>query len=370
MKAVAVCPDDRNISLVDAPEPRLERPNDVLLRMLEVGVCGTDKEICTFAYGTPPEGERSLVIGHEGLGEVVEVGPGTTSLKVGDLVVPTVRRPCGLPKCSACAAGRQDFCFTGQFTERGIKNRHGYMTEYVVDEDRFMVPVPERLRDVAILVEPLTIAEKALLQVWQVQQRLPWACDIQEGRGGGHCHSAVILGAGPVGLLGAMAFSAGGFETFVYSREPAGSHKARIVESIGAHYVSAETHDLDALAKRTGPIDVVYEATGASRLSFELLTRLGPNAVFVFTGVPGRKAPIEVDTDLIMRNLVLKNQVLLGTVNAGRDAFEAAIRDLDVFLKRWPSAVHALITGRAPIEKHRDFLLTQDGIKNVIAMSN
>ncbi len=366
MKAVAVSPSDRLVEVVEIEAPRLERAEDVRIRMLEVGVCGTDKEICSFAYGTPPDGERRLVIGHEGLGEVIEAGE-KSGLGVGDLVIPTVRRPCGVAKCAACRAERQDFCFTGEFTERGIKGRHGYMTEEVVDEGRFMVRVPRALRDVAVLVEPLTIAEKALLQVWQVQQRLPWACDLEDGKTGGHCHTAVILGAGPVGLLGAMAFAAGGFRTVVYSREEARSHKADLVRSIGAGYVSAVTHDVESMARTVGAIDVVYEATGASKLSFEVLSRLGPNALFVFTGVPGRKAPIEVDTDLIMRNLVLKNQVVMGTVNAGRDAFEAAVRDLGVFMKKWPEAVHALITGRKPIDRAREFLLSPEGIKNVVA---
>ncbi|MGE3109366.1 MAG: glucose 1-dehydrogenase [Phycisphaerales bacterium] len=368
MKAVAVFPREREVRLIDIEEPQVTSGDEVKLRMLEVGVCGTDREICGFHYGTPPAGSDHLVIGHEALGEVVQVGPEVKGFKPGDLAVLTVRRPCGREDCAACREGRQDFCYTGQFTERGIKERHGYMTQYVVDRERYLLKVPVELRDVAVLVEPLTIAEKALIEVWQVQQRLPWSCPLAGEKKPGHCHHAVILGAGPIGLLGAMAFANAGFSTFVYSKEDAASDKAGLVSSIGATYVSALDTPIDRLVDRVGTIDVVYEATGASRLSFEVLKQMGPNAAFVFTGVPGLRGPAEVDTDQIMRNLVLKNQVLLGTVNAGMDAFEAALRDLADFKRRWPGVIRSLMTGRYSMQEYRTPLLSTDGIKNVIAL--
>ena len=369
MQAIAVKPSQHEVTLVNHPAPALVLPTDVKLRMLEIGVCGTDKEICSFEYGTPPRGSDYLVIGHESLGEVIEVGPAVSRVKRGDLVVPMVRRPCPHAECMACRAGRQDFCYTGDFTERGIKEEHGFMTELIVDDERYMNVVPAALRDVAVLVEPLTIAEKALTQIWQVQQRLPWACEIKPGKEQGHCHKAVVLGAGPVGLLGAMALCAADFETFVYSRSPKPNPRAALVESFGAKYISSETFTVEQLAKQVGNIDVVYEAVGASGLAFDVMKVLGTNGVFVFTGVPGRKAPISVDTDLIMRNLVLKNQVVFGTVNASRESFESAISNLGIFMKRWPAAVRALITGRFPVKSYRDLLLGKPaGIKNLITL--
>jgi glucose 1-dehydrogenase len=365
MKAIAVVPGTREVRLIEQEAPPITAPTHVKLRMLDVGVCGTDREICAFQYGTPPDGMEHLVIGHESLGEVVEVGPAVSRLKRGDLVVPMVRRPCAHDDCAACRAGRQDFCFTGDFSERGIKNLHGFMTEFVVDDERYMHVVPRALRNVAVLVEPLTIAEKALIEVNQVQQRLPWDCQHQK-----MCHRAVVIGAGPVGLLGAMALVARGFDTSVYSRELAPNPKADLVASIGAHYFSAQNTRLEQLAEQVGNIDLVYEATGASAIAFQMMKVLGTNGIFVFTGVPGRKAPIEVDTDVIMRNLVLKNQVVFGTVNAGVEAFEAAIRDVALFQERWPSAVRALITGRYPVEAHRDLLVgPAQGIKNVLSFA-
>ena len=365
MKAIAVIPGTRKVELIEEKAPRLAAPTDVKLRMLDVGVCGTDREICAFQYGTPPDGMEHLVIGHESLGEVVEVGPAVTRVARGDLVVPMVRRPCAHEGCTACRTGRQDFCFTGDFSERGIKNLHGFMTEFVVDDERYMHVVPRALRDVAVLVEPLTIAEKALIQVDQVQQRLPWSCQHER-----MCHRAVVIGAGPVGLLGAMALVARGFDTSVYSRELAPNPKADLVASIGARYFSAQSTTLEQLAEEIGNIDLVYEATGASAVAFQMMKVLGTNGIFVFTGVPGRKAAIEVDTDVIMRNLVLKNQVVFGTVNAGVEAFQAAIRDVTLFQERWPSAVRGLITGRYPVDAHRELLVgPAQGIKNVLTFA-
>ncbi len=370
MKAVAVTPGKKSVGIIDQPEPRLSSPTDVKLRMIEAGVCGTDKEICAFEYGTPPNGSDQLVIGHESLGEVVEVGPKVTRVKIGDLIVPMVRRPCPHDYCIACRSSRQDFCFTGDFTERGIKEQHGFMAQFVVDDEKYMNPVPGELHDVAVLVEPLTIAEKGLSQVWQVQQRLPWSCPVTPGKAAAHCHRAVVLGAGPVGLLGVMALVNSDFDTYVYSREAAPNPKSTLLESIGAKYISSESVAIEELPKIIGNIDLVYEATGASNLSFEMMKYLGTNGIFIFTGVPGRKGPIEVDTDLMMRNLVLKNQVVFGTVNAGRDSFENSIRDVGTFTKRWPEAVKSLITGRFPMEAHRDLLLGRSpGIKNVISLN-
>jgi threonine dehydrogenase-like Zn-dependent dehydrogenase len=370
MKAVAVNPGTRRVELIEQEAPRLTAPTHVKLRMLDVGVCGTDREICAFQYGTPPAGHDHLAIGHESLGEIVEVGPGVSRLRRGDLVVPMVRRPCAHDHCAACRAGRQDFCFTGDFAERGIKGLHGFMTELVVDDERYMHVVPPGLRDVAVLVEPLTIAEKALIQVDQVQQRLPWACDFVPGRPRQSCHRAVVIGAGPVGLLGAMALRVRGYDTSVYSRELAPNPKADLVAAIGGRYFSAQSTAPEQLAEEVGNVDLVYEATGASSVAFQMMKVLGTNGIFIFTGVPGRKAAIEVDTDVIMRNLVLKNQVVFGTVNAGVEAFEAAIRDVALFQERWPAAVRALITGRYPVEAHRDLLVGPAlGIKNVLAFA-
>ncbi len=360
MKAVAVYPADRRFGVIDHPEPALGSPTEVKLRMLDVGICGTDKEIVSFEYGKPPAGSDYLIIGHESLGQVVGVGTQVTRVKVGDLAVPTVRRPCTVPSCIACRADRQDFCYSGEFTERGINQRHGYMTEFVVEEECYLNPVPGALRDVAVLVEPLTIAEKGIAQWKSIQQRLPWR--EQSSR-------ALVLGGGPVGLLGAMKLVLEGCETTVYSRTPAASDLEKLVTSFGAKFVHAETVSIADLAKQVGSIDVVYEAVGASSLAFEVMPYLGTNGVFIFTGVPGRRGPVSIDADAIMRDAVLKNQLIFGTVNASTESFAEAIADIGSFLSRWPDALRSLITRRWPLEQAREPLAGKSGgIKNVIAV--
>src|SRR5262245_34204594 len=357
MKAIAVIPQNREVQLIECDAPAITAPTQVRLRMLDVGVCGTDREICAFEYGTPPGGMPHLVIGHESLGEVVDIGPGVTRVARGDLVVPMVRRPCQHEHCPACRQDRQDFCTTGDFRERGIKQAHGFMTEFVVDDETYMNPIPRSLRDLAVLVEPLTIAEKSLLQLESIQQRLPWRCGHAGSEGFGHCHRALVLGAGPVGLLGALALAALGFETWVFSREAATHWKARLVAGFGGHFASAQNGNLAAWSERAGRFDVVYEAAGVSKLAFEAAHQLAANGVFIFTGVPAIKGPAEVDTDRLMRSIVLQNQALIGSVNAGRDAFERAVQDLEVFLERWPEAVRSLISGRFPVDAYRELLL-------------
>jgi len=368
MKAVAVFPGTKEIKVIDIEAPRISESDQVRVRMLNVGVCGTDKEICSFQYGTPPDGSDYLVIGHESLGEVVEVGSAVSRVKPGDLVVVTVRRPCPSPDCEPCRAGFPDFCRTGDYTERGIKGAHGFMTEFVVDQEANMHKVPPELRDVAMLVEPLTIAEKAREQAIQIQRRLRWLNpDVPRAVQGRKMH-AVVLGAGPVGLLGALVLVTAGLETYVYALPPAPNPASTITEAIGAKYLSKGNISDEARETLFNNIDVVYEATGVSSLAFEVLKYLGPYSACIFTGVPGHNVPIEVDTALLMRNIVLKNQVILGSVNADPEAFDAAIRDLGIFNQRWPDAVRSIITSHTPIENAQDVLLGKTGgIKNVIS---
>jgi glucose 1-dehydrogenase len=369
MKAVAVFPGPQEVKIVEQEFPRLAQPDQVTLRMLDIGICGTDKEICSFEYGTPPPGDDHLVIGHESLAEVVEVGAAVERLAPGDLVIPSVRRPCPHPGCLACRSGHQDYCYTGDFTERGIKEAHGYMAEYVVDREQYMNVVPPHLRDIAVLAEPLTIAEKALAQiVWMMQQRPPWIDPETPSEERGRGLSALVLGIGPVGLLGAMVLVTAGFTTYVYSRELPPSPRIDLVEAIGATYVSSQTASFGQLTEQIGNIDLIYEAVGHSHFALQALKVLGTNGIFVLTGVPGLQAFVETDPAHQMREMVLKNQVLLGTVNAGPEAFASALRDLDRFRRHWPAVVSTLIAGRYPPEQAPDLILGRPtGIKSVIA---
>ncbi|MBI3854943.1 MAG: glucose 1-dehydrogenase [Planctomycetes bacterium] len=357
MRAIGVSQARRKVELIDHPEPRRSAPDEVKLRILEVGVCGTDREICEFKFGEPPPGSEHLVLGHEAVGEVIEIGPGVQDLRPGSLVVPMVRLPCSDPVCAACRAGRQDFCLTDTFPEHGIRRCHGFMAERVVEREKFLVPVGADLREVAVLVEPLTIMDKALREVEKVRQRLPWA----PGMG----RRALVVGAGPVGLLGAMAFLIRGCATTIVARSPADTPNARLAQAIGARYVSSREVPMQEL----GPFDVIYEAAGAPLAAFEALVALAPNGVCILTGVPGAGELVSFDGGRVMRNLVLQNQIILGTVNAGRESFAGAIALLAQMNQRWPESLRGLISGRHPLEAYADLLLAKPrGIKSLLVL--
>lgn len=362
MKAVAVFPKGHEVKVIDVPEPRLGSPSQVRVRTLEVGVCGTDKEVVEGKHGKPPEGEPHLIVGHECLGEVVEVGEQVKDLKPGDLVVPRVRRPCPSPDCLPCRSGASDFCVTGQYTERGIQGAHGFAAELFVEDARYLHRVPRELREVAVLTEPLTIAEKALREVAHVQTRMPWGRALP-GR-------AVVLGAGPVGLLGAMALLRAGFQTTVYSRSPKPNPKADLAEALGAPYLSSKQHRVDALVRQRGRADVVYEAAGVASAAFELLQALAPNGVFVFTGVPESEEG-QLDEGGLMKQVVMNNQVMMGTVNAAAQDFEAALEDLGRFRAKWPGRVERLVTARHRPEDYAEVVRGKKDstIKDVIVFT-
>ncbi|HET9597909.1 MAG TPA: glucose 1-dehydrogenase [Anaeromyxobacteraceae bacterium] len=368
MRAVAVFPGERKVRLVDQPEPRREHPSDVLARVLEVGICGTDREIARFEYGFPPPGQDHLVLGHESLVEVIEVGQAVQGLAPGDLAVPMVRRPCASPACPACRSGRADYCVTGEYTERGIARRHGYMAERIADEARWFVPVPRELREVGVLVEPLTVAAKGMIDAGEMLRRLPWLADVPHGELEGA--RAVVVGAGAVGLLGAMAMRSLGCETWLWSREPADSPQARLLDAIGARYRSSAERPLAELAREAGEIQFMFEATGSARVAFELMGLIGPNGALCLSGVPGPTGPVPVDAGSIMKRLVLRNQLVYGTVNAGPDAFRAAVSALGEFQRRWPGELRTLISSRHDLGEVPALLGSPPvGTKSVVAVA-
>jgi threonine dehydrogenase-like Zn-dependent dehydrogenase len=361
MQALAVFPSKKRVELVEIPEPHLKETTGVLLRVREVGLCGTDREIISFEHGSPPPGSDRLILGHESLAEVVEVGRSVRSLHPGDLVVAMVRRPCSQPECRPCRAGRSDFCITGHFTERGIKEADGFLTEYTLDDQEYLIKVPKPLADVAVLIEPLTVVAKAIGQARAILDRLPYEPGPQRG---------LVLGAGPIGLLGAMALVASGYETVVYSREPEGSERSKLIHSVGAAYVSASTQPLETLTERTGEFDVILEAVGFAPVMMAASRLLRANGVAVLTGIPAAGATTDIDVGRSLRDLVLKNQVVFGTVNAGRRDHLSAIQQLEQFMTLFPDSARALITHRVPLSEASRTLTHGDGIKNVVQLNH
>lgn len=352
MRAVVITPGTKGSDRVaDVADPT-PQPGEALVQVLAVGVDGTDDELASGQYGQAPEGEDHLIIGHESLGRVVEPAG---DLQAGQLVVAIVRRPDPVP-CVNCANDEWDYCLNGQYTERGIKGRHGFLAEYYTEVPTYLVPVPDALERVGMLVEPTTISVKAWQQVEVIQRRLTW----QPQR-------ALVTGAGPIGLLAAAVLRLRGLDVVVYNRSESGP-KVELVRELGAQYVAAGRVELGHdLAEEYGPFDVAIEATGFSPLAFRLLDTVGRNGVAVLTGVSGGDRTAELPVDHLNLEAVLQNKVLVGTVNADRGNFKQAVEDLTSIEQRWPGWLERMITVRPSLERYREaFDRGPDDVKAVV----
>jgi len=355
MKAVAVVAGTRESLHVrdDAPEPRLQ-PGEALVRVLEAGVCGTDVEIHQGLYGAAPPGSSFLILGHENLG-VVESAPPDCGLAAGDVVVSTVRRGCP-EACRACVSDQNDMCLTGHFLERGIGGLHGFMSERYAESPRYLIRLPRRLRSVGVLMEPMSVVQKGIDQAFRIQQRVSW-----------DARKAVVIGAGPVGLLAALALRLRGLEVHVASLEPESSPKAKLLGEVEIRYVSTATTPIDRLPGRIGKIDLVFEATGASSVVFAAMRLLGPNGICVLSSVTPVGKTLDADVGAWNREMVLGNRLAVGTVNAGRRHFEAGARDLQAAEALFPGWLGRLITRRLPFgEAPSAMTRAADDIKTVL----
>jgi glucose 1-dehydrogenase len=335
MKAIAVFPGQANsVHLAELPKPSLDEVpsgRGVLVKVLRVGVDGTDREINAAEYGAAPDGYNFLVIGHESFGRIEAVGPNVTELSPGNYVVATVRRP---GSSIYDRIGTYDMTTDDIYYERGINLRHGYLTEYYVDDPEYIVKIPQSLKEVGVLLEPLTVVEKGIAQAYEIQRRLRvW-----------RPRRAAVMGAGTVGLLATLVLRLRGIEvtTFALSRKP--YLNADLIEAIGGRYES--TADLSILngANRYGPFDLVFEATGFSPIVFESMQALGKNGVLVLSSVTGGDRTVEVPADKINLEFVLGNKVMVGTVNANREYFEMGVREMAQAEAEYPGWLARLLT--------------------------
>jgi glucose 1-dehydrogenase len=335
MKAIAVRPGVANsVHLAELPKPAVEEvPNGrgVLVKVLRVGVDGTDREINAAEYGAAPDGYDFLVIGHESFGRVEAVGPSVTEVRPGDYVVATVRRP---GHSIYDQIGTYDMTTDDTYYERGINLRHGYLTEYYVDDAEYIVKIPQGLKEVGVLLEPTTVVEKGIAQAYEIQRRLRvW-----------RPRQAAVMGAGTIGLLATLVLRLRGMEvtTFGLNRKP--YFNADLIESIGARYQSTEELPIPEGARKYGPFDMIFEATGFSPVVFQSMQALGKNGVLVLSSVTGGDRMIEVPADRINLDFVLGNKVMVGTVNANREYFEAGVRDMAQAEAEYPGWLRRLMT--------------------------
>jgi glucose 1-dehydrogenase len=346
MRAITVIPGQQgSAQLDDVPEPA-ESAGSVLVDGLALGICGTDGEIVRGEYGWAPDGEERLVLGHESLGRVLEAPDGTGFAK-GDLVVGIVRRPDAVP-CAPCAAGEWDFCANGEYTERGIKQLHGYGSERWRVEPDFAIKLDAGLEDVGVLLEPTSVVAKAWEQIERIGARATFAPK-----------RVLVTGAGPIGLLAALLAVQRGYEVHVLDQVTDGP-KPELVRQLGGTY-----HAEDASA--AGQVDIVVEATGAPPVVAQALRGTTRNGITCLTGVSSGGRPLDFDIGGFNRDVVLENDVVFGTVNANRRHYEAAAEALTRADRDW---LRGVITRRIPLDQWQDALERRpDDVKVVVELS-
>jgi glucose 1-dehydrogenase len=348
MKAIAVTPGKKNsVHLEEIPRPKVTdvpAGKGVLVRVLKVGVDATDREINDALYGNAPPGDSHLVIGHESFGIVEEVGENVRRIKKGDYVTATVRRPGG---SIYDLIGTNDMTSEETYYERGINLRHGFLTEYFVDEEEYIVRVPQGLKHLHVLMEPMSCAAKAVHQAFEAQRRMRvW-----------RPQRAFVMGVGQIGLLTALILRLRGMEVYSFARSKPGTLNSQIVEGIEAEYISLSDTPLEEATKKIGKADLIVDATGSSHMAFDAMRALGHNGVVVWTSITGSDRKHEVHSDKINIDWVLGNKLLLGSVNANREHFEMGIRDLALGEMMFPGVIQRILTNPVNgLENYREMM--------------
>jgi threonine dehydrogenase-like Zn-dependent dehydrogenase len=356
MKCIAVVPGTKDSArLVEVEKPRADK-GSLLVRVLRIGIDGTDIDINQGLYGKAPEGKRELILGHESIGRIEEIGEEVKGFKLGDLVVATVRRPCE-EDCLNCHHGESDMCLTGHFKERGINGLDGYLSQYYKEVSDFLVKVPDDLEEMAVLLEPFSIVEKGIFQTFKLQERMLW-----------EPKKVLVLGAGSIGLLTALLCRLKGLTVFLLARKELEGVRAEIVTRAEMTYLR-DNIPFEQIRSMYGEMDIILEATGFSPLVFHSLPLLHANGSMCLLGIPVGSHTMTINASQLFTRMVLGNQVLFGSVNANRKYFEMGLEDMRKIENRYPGLLKKLITQRLAMADFRKaFELYPDHIKTTVEM--
>lgn len=346
MKAFTIIPKKRDsICIREVTKPKINA-GEVLVKVLCVGLDGTDKEVGEGFYGKAPKGSKFLIVGHESIG-IVERKNKVHELELGDYVVATVRRP---DNCINCIAGESDMCIKGNYKERGIRGLHGYLSEYYKEKPEWLIKIPKNIRKIGVLLEPMSIAEKAVIQAFKIQERLVWKPK-----------TAVILGSGTLGLMAAMLLRIKGIDVNIIDRTEKHKIKSHIFKTLGIHHINSKKHpiaDIPKLLKRR--IDIVVEMTGNPKVIKDAINIVGRDGIVLLLSVTGNSFVDNLDFAKFNYDIVTGNKLIVGIVNANKRYFKEGIEDMQKINRRYPGILESVITKRIGLEEFSSYDILHD----------
>lgn len=353
MKAVVISPRQRNsIRLAELPLPGV-KADEVLVKTVSVGIDATDLEIVSGIYGAAPDGQDYLVAGHEAVGQVVETGDKVTAIRKGDFVVPIVRASCG--NCVPCQNDEPDMCQTDEFTERGIKGANGFLSDFFAEKEANLIKIPAQLAPFGALVEPFSVAEKAIEHCYKIQERFKWEPD-----------RAMVFGAGSLGILICLSLRSKGIDTYVFDIEGDTSAKARAVKGLGATYIDGNNVPADDLIQHFERPDMVFDATGNSKVALSAIGTLNKSGIACLLGVTSGRKVNDICMDCLNDQLVMNNNVVFGSVSSNKRHFNKAASSLTDAVQKWPDTLDSIITNRLNLTDYRRAFQKDSELKTVI----
>ena len=357
MFAVGLIRGKQGVYDFEIPAPAIQRPDEALIKMKEVGIDGTDINLVRNNLQDLLPYHDRMVIGHEGVGVIVETGTAVKSLQAGDLVAITVRRGCN--ECSPCLNNASDMCLTGRYQERGLHKLDGFLTEYIVEQEQYLVKVPPEVSDWAVLTEPISIVEKGIQELRIIQARIPSTCqhtdhnfDLPQW---GSCKIALVVGAGALGLIAVALLRLAGVSVFAADIVPEDHVKVDLVHRMGAGYLDARTKTPVELVDLGGTeeyLDIIFEASGAAETALELIKYMARGSIYILTGIPRQETLLQIDASQLLRQIVRNNQVIAGSVNSNRKHFERALNDISRINSHFPGILNNLVTQRLKLNNY------------------
>lgn len=365
-KALAYYPAEGDVRIIDMPVPSLEA-DEILVRVTRTAFSRRDRLLLESKDTVLPDGGDFIIPGHIAVGRVVEVGSMIKELGPGDLVVPTIRRD-----CNRCIDARSDLCpHPERYDDSGLKGAHGFARELVAVQGRYLVKIPEHMEEVALLLTPLSIAEKAHHEAVQLSRRYNFYC-YQELEG--TAPRALVTGMGPVGIMAAFLLSLYSYRLTLFCRRDSDDLRSRLFEPLELEYINSSRIPTERLEKAGYSFSQIFETTGDPDYIARIMPFMAPNAIMVLMGAPEKTDKdhrTEIEAGYLFSRMVMGNQIMIGSIKAGRDAFDSAVKHLSELYDLYREPLSALVGDTYPMEEYKTLLglTTRDAILPVLELA-